>query len=131
MKYALYGHEIHDRVHPLDAGLGWVVKLDKQNEFVGKSALQAAKSSGISRSLVGLKMLDRGIPRQGYTVHDSAGAEKIGEVTSGTLSPSLGVAIAIAFVPKNLAALGSRVTVDIRGNKVAAEVVATPFYKRS
>ena len=131
MKYPLYGHEITDRIHPLDAGLGWVVKLDKPNDFVGKSALIAAKQKGVDRTLVGLRMLDRGIPRQGYAVHDSAGADRVGEVTSGTQSPSLKQAIAVAFVPKSLSALGTRVTVDIRGARVPAEVVATPFYKRS
>ena len=131
MKYPLYGHEITDRIHPLDAGLGWVVKLDKPNDFVGKSALIAAKQKGVDRTLVGLRMLERGIPRQGYAVHDSAGADRVGEVTSGTQSPSLKQAIAVAFVPKSLSALGTRVTVDIRGARVPAEVVATPFYKRS
>ncbi len=131
MKYPLYGHEINDKIHPLDAGLGWVVKLDKTNDFVGKSALIAAKERGISRTLVGLNMLDRGIPRQGYGIFSAEGTEQIGEVTSGTQSPSLKQAIAVAFIPKALSAIGTKVTVDIRGAKVAAEVVATPFYKRS
>jgi len=131
MKYPLYGHEINDKTHPLDAGLGWVVKLDKPNEFVGKAALLSAKERGITRTLVGLRMLDRGIPRQGYTIHDASGAEQIGEVTSGTQSPSLKQAIAVAFVPKSNSAIGTRVTVDIRGAKVPAEIIATPFYKRS
>jgi aminomethyltransferase len=131
MKYPLYGHEITDKIHPLDAGLGWVVKLDKQNEFIGKSALISAKEKGISRTLVGIRMLERGIPRQGYAIHDAHGAERVGEVTSGTQSPSLKQAIAVAFVPKTLSTIGTRLTVDIRGTKVPAEVVATPFYKRS
>ncbi len=131
MKYPLYGHEITDKIHPLDAGLGWVVKLDKANDFVGKAALVQAKENGISRTLVGIRMLDRGIPRQGYAIHDGEGAERVGEVTSGTQSPSLKQAIAVAFVPKGLSAIGTRITVDIRGTKVPAEIVATPFYKRS
>lgn len=131
MKYPLYGHEINDKTHPLDAGLGWVTKLDKSNDFVGKAAISAAKSRGLTRTLVGIKMLERGIPRQGYGVFDSDGSSPIGEVTSGTQSPSLGIAIAIAFVPTSHAAVGSRLTVDIRGTKVPAEVVPTPFYKRS
>ncbi|MFN7684410.1 MAG: glycine cleavage system aminomethyltransferase GcvT [Oligoflexia bacterium] len=131
MKYPLYGHELGEMIHPLDAGLGWVTKLDKPNEFIGKAALVAAKTAGIRRTLVGLKMLDRGIPRQGYAVLDTDGARTLGEVTSGTQSPSLNQAIAIAFVPVEFAATGTRVTVDIRGAKVAAEVVPTPFLKRS
>lgn len=131
MKYPLYGHEINERTHPLDAGLSWVVKLDKPNDFIGKSALLAAKEKGITRTLVGLRMLERGIPRQGYAVHDAHGSAQVGEVTSGTQSPSLKQAIAIAFLPKTLATVGTRVTVDIRGTKVPAEVVATPFYQRS
>ena len=98
---------------------------------MGKAALLSAKERGITRTLVGLRMLDRGIPRQGYTIHDASGAEQIGEVTSGTQSPSLKQAIAVAFVPKSNSAIGTRVTVDIRGAKVPAEIIATPFYKRS
>jgi len=131
MKYPLYGHEIDAHTHPLEAGLGWVTRLDKANDFVGKQALLAAKSKGVNRTLVGLKMLERGIPRQGYEVFDSTGHTKLGSVTSGTQSPSLKEAIAVAFVPLTHSAHGTRVTIDIRGAKVAAEVVPTPFYKRS
>lgn len=131
MKYPLYGHEISDKTHPLDAGLGWVTRLDKPNDFVGKASISAAKARGLIRTLAGLRMLDRGIPRQGYSIFDAAGSERLGEVTSGTQSPSLGYAIAIAFVPTRHAAIGTKVTVDIRGTKVPAEIVSTPFYKRS
>lgn len=131
MKYPLYGNELGANIHPLEAGLGWVTKLTKPNDFVGKAALVSAKAQAPSRALVGLRMLERGIPRHGYPVFDAAGLAQVGEVTSGTQSPSLGQAIAIAFVPPALSAVGTRITVDIRGAKVAAEVVPTPFYKRS
>ncbi len=131
MKYPLYGHELGENIHPLDAGLAWVTKLDKPNDFVGKQALLAARAAGLRRTLVGLKMLERGIPRQGYAVFDAAGVSQVGEVTSGTQSPSLGQAIAVAFVPPEHAAAGTRLTIDIRGTRVPAEVVSTPFYKRS
>jgi aminomethyltransferase len=131
MKYPLYGHEINSETHPLDAGLGWVTKLAKPNDFIGKKAIAEAKSRGITRTLVGLEMLERGIPRQGYEVQDAATGSVIGSVTSGTQSPSLGKAIAIAFVPLTHSAVGTKVAINIRGAAVAAQVVSTPFYKRS
>jgi aminomethyltransferase len=129
MKYPLYGHELSDEGNPLEAGSGWVIKLDKP-DFVGKSALVASKAKGLASSLVGLKLLDRGIPRQGYAVFSEDGATRVGEVKSGTQSPSLKTSIGIASVPLSLAKVGTKLTVDIRGTKAAAEVVATPFYKR-
>ncbi len=129
MKYPLYGNELSDTTLPLEANLGWVVKLDK-SDFVGKAALVRAKSEGLKRSLVGLKLLDRGIPRHGYPVWDASGAHRIGELTSGTQSPSTQLAIGIAYVETASAAVGTRVLVEIRGNKIAAEIIPTPFYKR-
>ncbi len=129
MKYPLYGHELSDDTHPIEAGLGWVTKLDKP-DFVGKAAIQAAKAAGLKRQLVGLRLLDRGIPRQGYAVYDAAGTERLGEVTSGTQSPSLKTSVGIAYVSVSQAAVGTKLTVDIRGAKVAAEIIPTPFYKR-
>lgn len=128
MKYPLYGNELSDTTLPWDAGLGWVTKMDK-GDFVGRSALEKAKAAGASRKLVGFKMLERGIPRHGYALKDSAGSV-IGEVTSGTQSPSLGIAIGVGYVKAEHSALGSRLAVDIRGQNVLVEVVATPFYKR-
>jgi aminomethyltransferase len=130
MKYPLYGHELSDETLPLEAGLGWVTKLDKKSDFVGRAPLAAAKASGLKRALVGLKLLDRGIPRQGYALFDAAGSERIGEVTSGTQSPSLKQAIGIGYVTLPHASPGTKLSVDIRGTKIAAEVVPTPFYKR-
>ncbi len=130
MKYPLYGHELSDETNPLEAGLGWVTKLDKPSDFVGKAPIAAVKQAGPKRGLVGLKFNERGIPRQGYTVHDAAGGPAIGVVTSGTQSPSLGIAIGIAYVDLAHSAVGTKITVDVRGNKVPAEVIPTPFYKR-
>lgn len=128
MKYPLYGHELTDETNPLEAGVGWVVKLDKP-DFVGKGPVVQKKESGSKRQLVGLKLLDRGIPRQGYEVFTAEGDRRIGVLTSGTQSPSLKQAIGIAYVDVGHAAVGTRITVDIRGAKVAAEIVPTPFYK--
>lgn len=130
MKFPLYGHEIDAKTNPLEAGLGWVVKLDKPADFVGKAPLQKLKSEGLQRSLVGLKMLDRAIPRQAYAVFDENSRERLGVVTSGTLSPSLGYPIAIAYVKFGFHKQGTKVSVQIRDKFYPAEVVPTPFYKR-
>lgn len=130
MKFPLYGNDIDQNTNPLDAGLGWVVKLDKAQDFVGKAALQKIKAEGVKRSLVGLKVLDRGIARHGYEVLDAEGREAVGVVTSGTMSPSLGFPIAIAFVRQDLKAPGTKLQVKIRDKNYPAEVVPTPFYKR-
>ena len=129
MKYPLYGHELNDDTNPLVAGLGWVVKLDK-GDFVGRAPIVRAKEAGLRRQLVGLKLLGRGIPRQGYGVFASTGASQVGEITSGTQSPSLKEAIGIAYVVIAHADIGTKLAVDIRGTKIPAEVVPTPFYKR-
>ncbi|MCM2322882.1 MAG: glycine cleavage system aminomethyltransferase GcvT [Oligoflexia bacterium] len=129
MKYPLYGHELGDDTNPLEAGAGWVTKLDK-TDFVGKAAIVRAKEAGLKRKLIGLRMLDRGIPRQGYAIYTADGAQRIGEITSGTQSPSLKQSIGIAYVALAHSAEGNRITVDIRGQKVAAEIIPTPFYKR-
>jgi aminomethyltransferase len=130
MKYPLYGNELGDETNPLEAGLGWVVKLDK-GEFVGRGPILRAKEAGLQRKLVGFKMLDRGIARHGYAVYDAEGKTKLGEVTSGTQSPSLKHSIGIAYVALANATEGSKLTIDIRGTKIPAEVIPTPFYKRS
>jgi aminomethyltransferase len=127
MKYPLYGNDIDLAHSPLEAGLGWVVKLDK-GEFVGKAALARQKQAGVQRRWVGFKMKERGIPRHGYVIAKDGKA--IGEVTSGTHSPSLGEPIGAGYVPAALAALGSQFDVVIRDKPVAAEVVKTPFLQR-
>lgn len=128
MKYALYGHEIDENILPIEAGLSWVTKLNKQN-FIGKDAMIRLKNSGIKKTSIGLKSLSRAIPRQGYAVENLAG-EVIGHVTSGTMSPSLKIGIAIASIDKKYSELGTKLNVIVRDQKVEHEVVQTPFYKR-
>jgi aminomethyltransferase len=127
MKFPLYGHEISETLNPLEAGLGWVTKLDK-GDFVGRTPLASLKERGYGRALVGLKTLGRGIPRQDYLVEREG--KVIGKVTSGTHSPSLNHGIAIAYVDVPSAALGTKLDVVIRDQRVPHEVVPTPFYKR-
>jgi aminomethyltransferase len=126
MKYALYGNDIDDTTNPLEAGLGWVTKLEK-GDFFGRDAILAAKAKGISRRLVGLEVEGR-IARQHSLV--LAGGEVVGEVTSGSQSPRLKKNIAMAYVPTALAAAGTRLQVDIRGKLAEAVVSKTPFYTR-
>ncbi len=127
MAYRLYGSDMDDGTTPLEAGLAWVVKLDK-GDFVGRAALVRQKEQGISRKLVGFVLTDKGIPRHGYRVLQDG--SPVGTVTSGTLSPSLEIPIGLAFVPPALAAEGSTFAVEIRGRAAAAKVVKTPFYTR-
>lgn len=128
MKYSLYGHEIDDTTNPYEATLGWVVKPTKK-DFIGKSIILAQREKGLTRGLVGFKMLDKGIPRQGYELYSASG-EKIGKVTSGTHSPSLDEPIGIGYVATPYVAEGSEIFVDIRGRKVKAKVCKTPFLSR-
>jgi aminomethyltransferase len=123
----LYGNELDRSTNPFEAGLGRVVKLDKSEDFVGRTALEKAAADGPTRRLVGLVMQGRGIARHGYPVHGPAGD---GIVTSGTHSPTLGKAIAMAYVAPTDAEPGTIVDVEIRDQRVAAEVVALPFYRR-
>jgi aminomethyltransferase len=129
MKYPLYGNELSDTTNPLEAGLGWVTKLAEKGDFVGRAEILRAKEQGLKRKLVGFKLLERGIARHGYPVFSADGQTRIGEVTSGTQSPMLKTSIGIAYLETEHAAEKSRFTVDIRGAKVPAEVVPTPFYK--
>lgn len=130
MKFPLYGHEITADTNPLEAGLGWVVKLDKPEDFLAKSVLAKIKAAGITRSLVGIKSLDRAIPRQGYQIFNKEGSLLLGEVTSGTLSPSLGYPIAIGYVKSGHQEIGKELSVQVRDQKVPATIVTTPFYQR-
>ena len=125
MKYSLYGHEIDDVRNPYAAGLGWVIKPSKK-DFMGKTPMLAGKEKGLSELLIGFKMLDKGIPRQGYELFDEKG-QKIGQVTSGTVSPTLDEPIGIAYIATQYATEGSEFFVDIRGRKVKAKVCKTPF----
>jgi aminomethyltransferase len=125
---ALYGNDIDDTTTPLEAGLGWIVKLDK-GAFLGRDALARQQSAGIKRKLVGFEMTGRGIARHGYPIW--AGAKKVGIVTSGTHAPTLGKALGLGYVPIELSAVGCELEIEIREHKVAARVVDTPFYRRA
>ena len=127
-KLPLYGHEISDTINVWEAGLDRFCKMEKP-EFVGREALEKAKAAGVKKTLVGLEMVERGIARDGYKVLDDSGRE-IGYVTSGSPSPFLKKNIALAYVPLEHSALGSKVKVEIRGQGAGAVVVPTPFYKR-
>lgn len=125
---ALYGHEIDDTTTPLDARLGWVVKLAK-GDFLGREVLVAQKESGLEQKLVGFEMVGRGIGRQGYPI--LAGDSVVGRVTSGSFSPTLEKAIGMAYVPPALSEEGTEIEIQVRKNKIPAVVVPMPFYKRS
>jgi aminomethyltransferase len=128
MKYCLYGNDIDETTNPLEAGLGWVTKLDKAGGFIGAETLRAAKAAGLKRKLIGFRLLDKGIPRHGYPV--LLDGKSVGTVTSGTLSPSLELPIGMAYLPLSHAEVGQQFNVDIRGRPVPAAVVQTPFYNR-
>ncbi|HEX2093463.1 MAG TPA: glycine cleavage system aminomethyltransferase GcvT [Longimicrobiaceae bacterium] len=127
MGYALYGNDLDEGRTPLDAGLGWVVKLDK-GDFVGREALVRQKEEGIRHRLVGFVLRERGFPRHGYPV--SVDGTVAGEVTSGVLSPSLGYGIGMAYIPAAAAKPGTEIGIVIRDRAVPAEVVRPPFYKQ-
>ncbi|MEG4034333.1 glycine cleavage system aminomethyltransferase GcvT [Microcoleus sp. S36b_A4] len=124
---ALYGQDIDDNITPLEAGLGWVVHLDTKGDFIGREVLEQQKASGVSKRLVGLEMQGRHIARHGYPVIFEG--ETVGEVTSGTLSPTLNRAVALAVVPATLAKIGQQLEVEIRGKNYPASVVKKPFYR--
>ncbi|ARF12729.1 glycine cleavage system aminomethyltransferase GcvT [Sporosarcina ureae] len=125
----LYGQELREDISPLEAGLGFVVKVNKEEDFIGKDILVKQKAQGVERKLVGLEMIDKGIPRTGYKVFD--GDKEIGEVTTGTQSPTLKKNIGFALLSTEFTELGTEVEVEIRTKRLKARVIATPFYKRS
>jgi aminomethyltransferase len=127
-RLSLYGNDIDETTNPLEAGLGWVVKLDKP-DFVGKRALLEVKERGLSRTLIGFEMTGRGIARHGYPLLDGAG-EARGVCTSGGPSPTLGKSIGLGYFPIAQSAVGTQFLVDCRGKQITAEIVKTPFYKR-
>jgi aminomethyltransferase len=129
---ALYGNDIDDQHTPLEAGMGWTVKLDRDDgaaDFVGAPALREQKAAGVTRRLRGLEMIDRGIPRHGYPIKTADG-EALGEVTSGTQAPFLNKAIAMGYVAADHAAFDHEVCVEVRGRLLKAKIVKLPFYKR-
>ncbi|MBB5325231.1 aminomethyltransferase [Anoxybacillus tepidamans] len=125
----LYGQELAKDITPIEAGLGFAVKTNKDVDFFGKEILKKQKEEGTARKLVGIEMIDKGIPRHGYAVY--ANGEPIGVVTTGTQSPTLKKNIGLALIQIKFTVLDTEVEVDIRGKRLKAKVVATPFYKRT
>ena len=126
MGYCLYGNDIDDTTSPLEAGLGWITKFNK--DFINSESLKKQKEIGVSKTLVGFELSQRGIPRQGYAIVDAQG-NSIGRVTSGTMSPSMGKGIGLGYVPMALKEVGSQIHIQIRNKIVPAMVVKLPFYK--
>lgn len=124
---ALYGQDIDDTTTPLEAGLGWLVHFDTKGDFIGREVLEQQKTSGVQRKLVGLQMPGRNIARHGYSVLSDD--NQVGEITSGTLSPTLGYPIALAYVPPKLASVGNQLEVEIRAKTYPATIVKRPFYR--
>ncbi|TAG10241.1 MAG: glycine cleavage system aminomethyltransferase GcvT [Sphingobacteriia bacterium] len=124
MGYCLYGNDIDDTSSPLEAGLGWITKFNK--DFTGKAILEAQKAAGLTRKLVGFEMLERGIPRHDYLIKDAMG-NTIGKVTSGTQAPSLNKAVGLGYIAIASASVDSEIYIDIRNTLVKARVVKAPF----
>jgi aminomethyltransferase len=127
MGYCLYGNDIDDTTSPLEAGLSWITKFNK--DFVNSEALKKQKERGVEKTLVAFELTERGIPRQGYDIVDSQG-KTIGTVTSGTMSPSMGIGIGLGYVPVVFKDVGSQIYIQIRKNAIPATVVKLPFYKK-
>ncbi len=125
---SLYGHELGDDISPLEAGLGWITKLNKEGGFIGRDAIAKQKEAGLERKVAGFEMTEPGIARDGFDVY--IGEEKSGTVTSGSPAPYLKKNIGLAFLPPEFAKPGEEIKIDIRGKKVSAVTVSTPFYKR-
>jgi aminomethyltransferase len=129
-RLSLYGNEIDETTNPIEAGLGWTVKLDKPGGFLGRDAIAKVKAEGPSRGIVGFEMVGRGIARHGYPLLSNDG-QAIGFCTSGGPSPTLGKSIGLGYLPTSMAAVGTSFLVDCRGKSIEAKVVKTPFYKRN
>jgi aminomethyltransferase len=125
--YCLYGHELTETINPLEAGLGWTVKLSK-GEFIGREALLQSKAAGLQRKLIGIELSERGVARGGYAIY--LDERQVGSLTSGAPAPTLNKQIALGYIESALATPGRIVQIDIRGRRVAAKIVALPFYKR-
>ncbi|MCL7749855.1 glycine cleavage system aminomethyltransferase GcvT [Halalkalibacter alkaliphilus] len=124
----LYGQELTKEISPLEAGIGFAVKVNKDADFIGKEALKKQKEEGLKRKLVGLEMIDKGIPRTGYEVF--VGDKLVGFVTTGTQSPTLKKNVGLAVLDIDVTALGTEVEVQVRKKRLKAQVVSTPFYKK-
>jgi aminomethyltransferase len=128
-RLSLYGNDIDETTNPIEAGLSWIVKLDK-GDFVGKRAIERVKSSPLPRKLVGFEVTGRGIARHGYPLRDVDGKE-VGVCTSGSPGPTVGKNIGLGYLPTPMCAIGAKFLVDCRGKNVEAVVVRTPFYRRA
>lgn len=127
MKYCLYGNDIDETTNPIEAGLGWITKIEK-GDFIGRDAIIKAKEGGVSKKLVGFELKERAFPRHGYKIMKDG--QEIGHVTSGTFSPSLDKGIGIGYINVPFNEVGTPVTITIRGREIPAQVVKTPFYQR-
>lgn len=128
MGFCLYGNDLSDTTSPLEAGLGWITKFVEGKDFTAREILEKQKAEGVNRKLVAFEMIDRGIPRHGYKLVNADGDE-IGEVTSGTMSPTRKIGIGLGYVAKDYAALDNEIFIDVRGRKLKAKVVKAPFRK--
>jgi aminomethyltransferase len=130
-RLSLYGNDIDETTNPIEAGLSWVVKMDKRDhgDFVGRAALEEVLKKPLARRLVGFEVTGRGIARHGYPLRDTAGKE-VGVCTSGSPAPTVGKNIGLGYLPASMAEVGSRFLVDCRGKNVEAVVARTPFYRR-
>lgn len=128
MGFCLYGNDLDDTTSPLEAGLGWITKFVDGKNFTARAILEAQKQNGLTRKLVGFELVDRGIPRHGYDLVNAEG-EKIGVVTSGTMSPTRKIGIGMGYVKTEYSKLGTEIFIDVRGRKLKATVVRPPFRK--
>ena len=128
MGFCLYGNDLSDTTSPLEAGLGWITKFVDGKNFTARAILEKQKAEGITRKLVAFELVDRGIPRHGYKLVNAEG-EEIGEVTSGTMSPTRKIGIGMGYVVKAYTAIDSEIFIDVRGRKLKAKVVKAPFRK--
>ncbi|WP_338734059.1 glycine cleavage system aminomethyltransferase GcvT [Mangrovimonas cancribranchiae] len=126
MGFCLYGNDIDDTTSPIEAKLGWITKFTK--EFTNSKALEEEKNRGSERKLIAFELNERGIPRQGYDIVNNEG-ETIGQVTSGTMSPSLGKGIGLGYVPTPLSKVGTNINIQVRKKAIPATIVKLPFYK--
>ncbi len=125
--YCLYGHELDEQTNPLEASLSWTVKLQK-GDFIGRDALLKVKEHGSKRKLIGIELIERGVPRGGYAIYENE--QVIGTLTSGAPAPTLNKNVGLGYVEAAHAVIGHTVHIDIRGRRISAHIVALPFYKR-
>jgi aminomethyltransferase len=129
MGYCLYGNDIDDTTSPIEAGLGWITKFAEGKNFIDREILFRQKQEGVTRKLTGFRMIERGIPRQHYPIVDSNG-NRIGEVTSGTMSPVINEGIGMGYIKTSMTVPGTEILIEIRNKKLKAVVVSPPFYKK-